>query len=308
VSGSGSWVSRSSLYARAGSVAGMRIDLHAHTTCSDGTKTPTELVSAAYEAGLDVVAITDHDTTAGWDEARRAVREGSEAGAFPNGLGIVPGIEISCRIRDVSIHMLGYLFDPANVELGHTLEEIRAGRVHRAERMVERCIELGAPITWKRVREIAAGVVGRPHIATALIEAGVVPDIDAAFGPEWIGHGGRAHVDKLDIDPVRAVELVKAAGGVTVFAHPVAWKRGPVVSDGDIAAFAAAGLDGIEMDHPDHDADGREHVRRLAKELGLLTTGSSDWHGSRKKTLLGAETTEPEVFAALCGAASGEVF
>lgn len=269
----------------------MRIDLHAHTTCSDGTESPTGLVEAALAAGLDVVAITDHDTTAGWDEARAA--------AEPAGLEIVPGIEISCKIGDVSLHMLGYYFDPDDEALGIELEKLRDGRVMRAQRMVEKCIGLGAPITWERVREIAGGVVGRPHIASALIEAGMVKDIDGAFGPEWIGHGGRAHVNKYDLDPVHAITLVKDAGGVTVMAHPFAETRGPSVTEKDIAAFQEAGLTGIEMDHPDHGPAARERVRRLAEELGLLTTGSSDWHGSRKPTAIGAETTDPEVFAAL---------
>src|SRR5690349_6769933 len=153
----------------------MRIDLHTHTSCSDGTATPTELVEAAVAAGLDVVAITDHDTTEGWDEALAAAsRAGIEA---------VPGIEISCKVRAISLHMLGFLFDPSHPELVAELSKLRDGRVLRAQRMVEKCIEVGAPITWERVREIAGGVVGRPHIATALIEAGMVRDIDEAFGP-----------------------------------------------------------------------------------------------------------------------------
>lgn len=269
----------------------MRIDLHDHTTCSDGTATPTELIAAAVHAGLDVVAITDHDTTAGWHEAREAADQA--------GIVLVPGIEISCRIGDVSLHLLGYLFDPAHAELSRELENMRDSRVNRAKRMVEKCVELGAPITWEQVRAIAAGVVGRPHIATALIEAGVVPDIDSAFGPDWIGHDGRACVKKQDIHPLRALELVRSAGGVAVLAHPRAHTRGPNAREVDIAALAEAGLFGIEMDHPDHDPEAREHVRRLAKELGLRTTGSSDWHGTRKKTAIGAETTDPEVYAAL---------
>ena len=274
----------------------MRIDLHAHTTCSDGMESPTGLVGAALAAGLDVVAITDHDTTAGWGEARSA--------AAPSSLEIVPGIEVSCKIRYVSLHMLGYYFDPDDAALGVELEKLRDGRVLRAQRMVDKCIALGAPITWERVREIAGGVVGRPHIASALIEKGMVKDIDEAFGPEWIGHGGRAHVDKYDLDPLSAIALVKGAGGVTVMAHPFAETRGPSASEEDIAAFKQAGLTGIEMDHPDHDPAARERVRRLAEELDLLTTGSSDWHGSRKPTKIGAETTAPEVFAALREAAA----
>jgi predicted metal-dependent phosphoesterase TrpH len=283
----------------------MRIDLHAHTTCSDGTERPADLVAEAYRVGLDVVAITDHDTTEGWSEARRAVEASRAAGIFTSGLTVVPGIEISCKIRDISLHILGYMFDPTHEELNRELAEVRDGRVLRAERMVERCIALGAPITWERVRQLADGVVGRPHVAAALVEAGVVASIAEAFGPEWIGHGGRAHVDKYDIPPLRAIALVREAGGVTVMAHPFAETRGPNVEDEDIASFAEAGLNGIEMNHPDHDAAARDHAHGLAKELGLLTTGSSDWHGSRKRAGLGAETTDAAVYEALVAEATG---
>ena len=284
----------------------MRIDLHAHTTASDGTFEPAELVGMAEAAGLNVVAITDHDGTAGWSEARRALRYGVEAGVWSNIQHVVPGIEISCKIHGVGMHMLGYLFDPSHAELMAALQEVRDSRVRRAELMVEKAVELGVPITWERVQEIAnGGVVGRPHVATALVEAGVVGSVDEAFTPAWLGEGGRVRVEKLDMDPLLAISLLRAAGGVAVMAHPLAWRRGPVVDDADIAAFAAAGMAGIEMNHPDHGPKERDRVRALAKELGLLTTGSSDWHGSRKPVALGAETTDPEVFEALVEQASG---
>ncbi|NUR62025.1 MAG: PHP domain-containing protein [Catenulispora sp.] len=284
----------------------MRIDLHAHTTASDGTYEPAELVGMAEAAGLSVVAITDHDGTAGWSEARRALRYGHEAGVWSTIQNVVPGIEISCKIHDIGMHMLGYMFDPWNAELEAALADIRDSRTHRAEAMVGKARELGAPITWERVQEIAAGgVVGRPHVATALVEAGVVASVDDAFGPDWLGEGGRVRVDKNDMDPFRAIELIRAAGGVTVMAHPMAWRRGPVVDDKDIAAFAEAGMTGIEMNHPDHGPKERDRIRALAKDLGLLTTGSSDWHGSRKLTGLGAETTDPEVYEELVARSTG---
>ena len=287
----------------------MRIDLHAHTTCSDGTYGPSDLVAMAEAAGLNVVAITDHDTTQGWSEARRALRYGIEAGTWSSIRTVVPGIEISCKIHDIGLHLLGYLFDPDDEALSAALADVRASRIYRAEAMTAKAVELGAPITWERVQEIAGGgVVGRPHVASALVEAGVVSSVNEAFGPLWLGENGRARVDKNDMDPLRAIALVKAAGGVTVIAHPRAAKRGPVIADSDIAAFAAAGLTGIEMNHPDHDAAERDQVRALAKDLNLLTTGSSDWHGERKDTRLGAETTDPEVFEALLDAASGRPF
>jgi predicted metal-dependent phosphoesterase TrpH len=284
----------------------MRIDLHAHTTASDGTYEPAELVGMAEAAGLTVVAITDHDGTAGWSEARRALRYGHEAGVWSTIRTVVPGIEISCKIHDIGMHMLGYMFDPFNAELDAALAAIRDSRTHRAEAMVGKARELGAPITWERVQEIAGdGVVGRPHVATALVEAGVVASMDDAFGPDWLGEGGRARVDKNDMDPFRAIELIRAAGGVTVMAHPMAWRRGPVVEDKDIAAFAEAGMTGIEMNHPDHGPKERDRIRGLARELGLLTTGSSDWHGSRKVAGLGAETTDPEVYEELVARSTG---
>lgn len=284
----------------------MRIDLHAHTTASDGTYEPAELVGMAEAAGLNVVAITDHDGTSGWAEARRALQYGRDAGAWSSIQAVVPGVEISCKLGGVGLHMLGYLFDPENADLDAALGVIRDSRVHRAELMVAKARELGAPITWERVQEIAGdGVVGRPHVATALMEAGVVPSVEAAFTADWIGEGGRARVDKLDMDPFRAIALIRAAGGVTVMAHPLAWRRGPIVTDEDIAKLAEAGMTGIEMNHPDHGPKERDHVRDLAKQLGLLTTGSSDWHGSRKGTPLGAETTDPEVYEELVARATG---
>lgn len=288
----------------------MRIDLHAHTTCSDGTRSPAELVALADAAKLDVVAITDHDTTRGWAEARRALAEGLAAGGLGTLRHVVPGIEISCKIDGVGLHMLGYMFDPEDAALDAALKEVRDSRVHRAELMVAKAAELGAPITWERVREIAGdGVVGRPHVASALVEAGVVGSVSEAFTPDWLGEGGRARVEKLDMDPLTAIKLVRGAGGVAVMAHPLAWRRGPVVTDENLAAFAAAGMTGIEMNHPDHGPKERDRVRGLAAELGLVTVGSSDWHGDRKATGLGAETTDPESYEALVAAASfGEPF
>ncbi|MEC4019257.1 PHP domain-containing protein [Streptomyces sp. H27-D2] len=275
----------------------MRIDLHTHSTASDGTDTPAELVRNAAAAGLDVVALTDHDTVGGYEEAIRAL---------PAGLTLVTGAELSCRIDGVSMHMLAYLFDPTDPELTRERELVRDDRVRRARLMTEKLVELGVPVSWQRVREIAGdGSVGRPHVATALIEAGVIADIGEAFTPEWIGPGGRAYVEKHELDPFEAIRLVKSAGGVSVFAHPAAVKRGAVVPESSIAELAAAGLDGIEVDHMDHDAPTRARLRGLAADLGLLTTGSSDYHGSRKTCELGEFTTAPEVYAEIAARGSG---
>lgn len=275
----------------------MRIDLHTHSTASDGTDTPAELVRHAAAAGLDVVALTDHDTVGGHAEA---------IAALPDGLTLVTGAELSCRLDGVSLHLLAYLFDPEEPELARERELVRDDRVPRARTMVAKLRELGVPIEWARVAAIAGdGSVGRPHVASALVELGVVPDVSAAFTPEWLADGGRAYVAKHELDPFTAVRLVKAAGGVTVFAHPAAVKRGRTVPETAIAELAASGLDGIEVDHMDHDEPTRARLRGLAGELGLLATGSSDYHGSRKTCRLGEYTTDPEVYGEITRRATG---
>ncbi|MFF0296920.1 PHP domain-containing protein [Kitasatospora sp. NPDC004615] len=276
----------------------MRIDLHAHSNASDGTDSPAELVANAVAAGLDVVALTDHDTVAGYGEATAAL-----AGT---GLTLIPGAELSCQVGGISMHLLAYLFDPAEPAFAAERELVRTDRFRRARAIVERCRELGAPISWEQVQRIAgAGSVGRPHIASALVEAGVVASVSDAFTPEWLANDGRADVRKHETDPALAVRLVRAAGGVPVFAHPGADKRGRTVSDQVIADLAAAGLAGLEVDHTDHDEPTRARLRTLASELGLLVTGSSDYHGSRKIVRLGEYTTAPEVYEALVSQATG---
>ncbi|MFJ4963656.1 error-prone DNA polymerase [Streptomyces sp. ADI96-02] len=275
----------------------MRIDLHTHSTASDGTDTPAELVANAAAAGLDVVALTDHDTVAGHQEA---------AAALPDGLTLVTGAELSCRIDGVGLHLLAYLFDPDEPELARMRELVRDDRVPRAQEMVRKLRALGVPVTWEQVARIAGdGSVGRPHVAAALVELGVVPTVSDAFTPDWLGNGGRAYAEKREFDPFEAVRLVKAAGGVSVFAHPAAVKRGDVVPEATVADLAAAGLDGIEVDHMDHDGPTRARLRGLARELGLLTTGSSDYHGSRKTVELGAYTTDPEIYGEIIRRATG---
>ncbi|MFJ9518200.1 PHP domain-containing protein [Kitasatospora sp. NPDC101801] len=276
----------------------MRIDLHAHSNASDGTDSPAELVANAVAAGLDVVALTDHDTVAGHAEAAEAVRG--------TGLTLVPGAELSCRVGGVSLHLLAYLFDPAEPAFAAERELVRTDRFRRGRAVVERCRELGAPISWEQVERIAgAGSVGRPHIASALVEAGVVATVSDAFTHDWLANGGRADVPKHETDPATAVRLVRAAGGVPVFAHPGAVKRGRTVSDQVIADLAAAGLGGLEVDHLDHDEETRARLRGLAADLGLLATGSSDYHGHRKTVRLGEYTTDPAVYEALVAQATG---
>ncbi|MFD5494642.1 PHP domain-containing protein [Streptomyces sp. NPDC001812] len=275
----------------------MRIDLHTHSTASDGTDSPAGLVRKAAAAGLDVVALTDHDTTRGHAEA---------LAALPAGLTLVTGAELSCRLDGIGMHMLAYLFDPAEPALLAERELVRDDRVPRARGMVAKLNALGVPVTWEQITRIAGdGSVGRPHVATALVELGVVASVSDAFTPQWLADGGRAHMEKHETDPFEALRLIKGAGGVAVFAHPAAAKRGRTVPESALAALAEAGLDGIEVDHMDHDPETRARLRGLAKELGLLVTGSSDYHGSRKSCELGEFTTDPEVYGEITRRATG---
>jgi predicted metal-dependent phosphoesterase TrpH len=279
----------------------MRIDLHTHSSVSDGTETPAALLATARAAGLDVVALTDHDTTDGWAPA---------AAARPTGLTVVPGMELSCRWfpdddRPISVHLLAYLFDPDHPGLMTERTRLRAERLTRGERIAIALADAGYPISWERIVEASeGGVVGRPHIARALVHTGVVGSVDEAFA--GLLHPRSPHyVAKRDTDVREGIALVRAAGGVPVFAHGLASKRGRIVGDDAIRAMADAGLLGLEVDHPDHSAQEREHLRGLAGELGLLVTGSSDYHGSNKTTPIAACTTAPDQWEALLAAGSG---
>ena len=269
----------------------MRIDLHAHSTASDGTQSPAEVVAAARDAGLDVVALTDHDTTSGWDEAQRAARE--------LGVGLVRGTEVSARSRGTSIHLLSYLQDPTHPALADELARVRDARVSRARQMVAR-IGKDLPVTWEDVLEQATGdvVVGRPHIADALVARGLVADRDEAFA-RLLRADGRYHVPHYAPDGVTAVRAIRAAGGVPVFAHPGADARGRIVPDAVFDELAAAGLAGVEVHHRDHGPHQVERLGAIARRLGLLVTGSSDYHGDGKANRLGENLTDPAVLAAI---------
>ena len=273
-----------------------RIDLHTHSTASDGTTPPADLVRQARDAGLDVVALTDHDTTAGHAEA---------VAALPPGLTLVRGAEISCAHQGISLHLLAYLFDPDEPVLAGRLAELRTSRVSRAERMVRLLEADDTGVTWEQVQALAGGTVGRPHVAQALMAQGHVASVSEAFTPDWIGTHGRYWVPKLELDVVEAVRLVVAAGGVPVFAHPAAEKRGRTVGDDVIVAMTEAGLAGLEVDHVDHDDAARARLRGVAAELGLLTTGSSDFHGANKTVALGAHTTSEDALEQIVERASG---
>jgi predicted metal-dependent phosphoesterase TrpH len=251
----------------------------------------------AAEAGLDAIALTDHDTSAGIAEAARAL---------PPGLTLVPGMELSCRRDGHSVHMLAYLFDPEHEELAAELDRITSARVERAQAMVDRLAELGTGVTWEQVTSIAGGgVIGRPHIARAMVAAGAISSVDEAFTPEWIGAGGRAHVRRYALDPARAVRLVAAAGGVSVLAHPFAQRRGWLVPEDLISELADAGLAGVEVVHPDHDDGERRALAGLADRLGLVVTGGSDDHGELTGDRIGIETTDEPDFSRLLSSATG---
>jgi hypothetical protein len=280
------------------------IDLHAHSTASDGTDSPSGLVAAAAAAGVAALAITDHDTTAGWDEA---------ADALPAGMRLVRGAEFSCVSpcgrdgeRDVSVHLLGYLFDPAHPVIVAEQERLRTERHARLVGMTERMAAAGYPVDVDTVfGYLPEGAsAGRPHLARALVAAGVVASVDQAFA-ELLYTGSPFYVPKSDTPVLQAVEMVTAAGGVAVFAHALARRRGRVVEPSVIVGLAAAGLAGVEVDHPDHSPEDRALLRGLAAEHGLLTTGSSDYHGTNKTTPLAAETTAVDVLDALADRAHG---
>ena len=268
----------------------MRADLHVHSSASDGTEPPAEVMRRAAQAGLDVVALTDHDTTAGHAQARRAL---------PGSLTLVPGMELSCLLDGRSLHLLAYLFDPDDPQLAAQTRRIRGDRVRRAQAMVDRLAGLGVPITWGDVAAIAgSAVVGRPHIARAMVASGAIAAPEQAFTLDWIADGGRAYVTRYALDPVRAIGLVRAAGGVAVIAHPRA-DRALLVADDQIAGLAAAGLAGVEVFHPDQPADVQAGLLGLTRELGLIATGGSDDHGRLTGHRIGSRTTPAEAYEAL---------
>ncbi len=276
----------------------MRIDLHTHSNVSDGTEDPDVLIRSAAAAGLDVVALTDHDSTAGWDRARTA--------AESLGIRFVPGMEVSCRTdTGISVHVLSYLHDPTHPGLLEEIAKSRSARLTRARRMVE-LMSGDFPITWELVQQhvTEGATVGRPHIADALIALGVVRTRSEAFeriltarSPYWVSHYAP--------HPAQAVALIREAGGVPVFAHPSAFNRGAVVGGAMIDEMIDAGLLGLEVEHRDNPEEARVELRKIARDNGLLITGSSDYHGSGKPNLLGENVTSEETFEAITELATG---
>ena len=281
----------------------VRIDLHTHSTASDGTDSPAELIRAAAAAGLDAIAVTDHDTTAGWAEAAAA----NDALAQP--LTLVRGMEMSCTGdgedgAPVPVHLLAYLFDPGDPVFAAERERLRDERTARLRAMTERMAADGLPVDPEQVLADVGTAAGRPHLARALMAAGVVASVDEAFGT-LLARNGPYYVEKADTPLDEAVEMVAAAGGVTVIAHARARTRGRLMSLEHIRRLAARGLGGLEIDHPDHSAADRAVLAGLAGDLDLIVTGSSDYHGTNKTVRLGDFATAPEQFERLVAAASG---
>lgn len=273
------------------------IDLHTHSAVSDGTETPTQLIRAAVAAGLGTVALTDHDSTAGWQEAFTAA-EGT-------GLTVIPGMELSTNYGPASVHMLAYLFDPLNADVVAETARIRDGRLHRAERIVER-IAADYDLTWDDVlAESSDGTtLGRPHIADALVRKGHVPNRSAAF--ESILHWRGGYYEKYYApSPLEGVEMIVAAGGVPVLAHPATYGKYRPMDDSVIRKLRDAGLFGLEVGHRDNTHEGKVRLTELAAKLGLELTGSSDYHGVGKPNRLGENETAPDVLEKLIGRGTG---
>ncbi|MDO7881333.1 PHP domain-containing protein [Salinibacterium soli] len=276
---------------------GSPIDLHAHSSVSDGTETPSQLIRAAVAAGLGTIALTDHDSTAGWQEAFAAA-EGT-------GLTVIPGMELSTNYGPASVHMLAYLFDPLDGAIIAETARIRDGRLHRAERIVER-IAVDYDLTWDDVLAEATdeSTLGRPHIADALVRKGHVPNRSAAF--ESILHWRSGYYEKYYApSPLEGVRMIVAAGGVPVLAHPATHGRYRPMSDDVIGELAEEGLFGLELDHRDNTEEGKRSLRGVAERYGLEITGASDYHGAGKPNRLGENTTSPEVLEKLIARATG---
>ena len=260
------------------------IDLHTHTNCSDGTDSPAQLINKALAEGISVLAITDHDTTSGWLSAKQALR---------SDLSLVLGAEISCLTTDgISVHMLGLLFDGENVEMQRMLENTRDGRIPRAHKMIELLNAGGIKITMQDVESVKpkGATLGRPHIADALVKNGVVASRDEAF-TDLLHNNSPYYVAHLAPTPEDAISIIRSAGGVAVIAHPFASHRGEVLCVDDFLPLKKAGLNAIEVNHRDHSNEERTSLAHIARELDLVITGASDYHGTGKLNSLGENHT-----------------
>jgi 3',5'-nucleoside bisphosphate phosphatase len=275
----------------------MLIDLHTHTNASDGTDSPTQLIDKAINRGINILALTDHDTTRGWDEAKSALLNHPSQ----TKMKLVLGSEISCQDDNgISIHMLGLLFDPNYQPLFEVLERTRENRHSRMERIIARLNEAGIDITIDEVNAQRQGdaTLGRPHLADALVARGHVASRDEAFAA-LLHNKSKFYINHYSPSPVETIKLIKAAGGVAIIAHPLASQRGRTISMDLFASLIAAGLDGIEVDHRDHSESEKSELLRFAIENELIVTGSSDYHGTGKLNQLAEYTTHPRQWEAL---------
>lgn len=249
-----------------------RVDLQTHSTCSDGTLQPAEIVRRAEQVGLAAVALTDHDTVAGLEAFQEAGRG--------RDVETIPGIELSTRVNRQDVDVLGYLVDPTEEKLLHVAEKAREYRRERAPRMLDRLEDLGAPVDREVVDEKAGdAAVGRPHIAQAMVQAGHVDTVDEAFA-EYIGEDRPGYVPKKRLDPPEAIDAIHAAGGVAVFAHPS--HVHPAAFGHVLEALVEAGIDGIEVWHSDADRTHERFFTEQAAKHDLIRTGGSDFHGANK--------------------------
>jgi 3',5'-nucleoside bisphosphate phosphatase len=275
-------------------------DLHTHTVHSDGTTTPEDNALMAKRLSLGGLALTDHDTVAGWTQMRDACAH--------YGLVFVPGIELSTERDGRSVHLLGYWVDPDDAALLAECDRLRNERVRRAQEICAKLAALGMPVDVDRVQQIAGEApIGRPHIASAMIEAGYVTEIAEAFD-EFLADGGPAYVPKYAVDPLRGLRLLRDAGGAVVLAHPgVSEDGGGPVTAGLLNELSEAGLAGVETDHPAHEPEVVERWRDLAAKHALVTTGASDFHGERKDLRLGERTTSAVTLELLRAAVNNEM-
>lgn len=274
------------------------IDLHTHTTVSDGTDTPAQLVNKALAQGLHALAITDHDAIAGWDSAIQTLR---------GKLKLILGAEISCLTKDgISVHMLGLLFDEKNSSIRTMLENNRDERLPRMRKMIELMAADGIPITLADVEAAmpVGATMGRPHLADALVAKKIIKSRDEAFNG-LIDNDSKYYVAHMAPTPVDAIKAIRAAGGVAVIAHPFASLRGQILKSEDFLALKAAGLSGIEVNHRDQSNEERANLLSIARDLELIVTGSSDYHGTGKLNSLGENVTDPAEWERLEALANG---
>jgi len=260
-----------------------KIDLHMHTTASDGASTPAELVETCVDLGLEIIAVTDHDNVTNVEKAQNLGKE--------NGLKVISGIEISTYRGEAEYHILGYFVDIENDALLGLTEAILDSRVERTHKMIEKLTEMGYPLDFADVKKFATGVsLGRPHIARAMIEKGYIEEIGDAFTQEFIAGGGKAYAEKKNVLPAEAIEVILKAGGIPVIAHPYIINHGKPLAKKEISRLKDVGLKGVEVYQTKHNKKITKKYKKIAEELGLLIIGGSDYHGENSPGILPGDT------------------